>query len=142
MLITLDEFKKQNDPCFVAWTRGTVTANDKNYDIFFRKINGEMVPYIEIAEPVLETKTEKGVRRVIEFDADKNNKIRTIVTNKRLIKNKSYMMRNNKYRIIGIGPEAIQAYKNESDEWKYFRYETQEGEDLLNKLLNVVEQMA
>lgn len=140
MLMTLEEFKKQNSPIFVGWSRGIVTANNKNYELFFKKVNGKSIPYVEIAETVLESRSESGIRKVVEFDGDKNNRIRVIIVNKSTLKNETYDMNNNEYHVIGIGPEAIQAYKNDAEDWEYFRYETEEGDSLLNVLFTSIGQ--
>ena len=145
MLIELDKFKnKQKEPCFISWARGIVTTNDKNYTLQYVRIGDETYPYVNVPDKPsvkLESVFKQGKRLLIEFDEEKNNKINTIVTNKQKLKKCSYDVDKDEYYIIGIGDEAIKAYKNNSPKWKYFRYETNEGDRLLNKLYNAVGQI-
>lgn len=144
MLMKLEQFKKEVKPCFVAWSSGFVTANDNTYKIVYVENKGKRIPYVELGEtriePVVESRFQHKIRKIKEFDEEKNIRIRNIISNKFELKYCSYEIENNEYFVIGIGPEAILAYKNQEKELRYFRYEQDEGNELLNKLFYSIEQ--
>ena len=144
MKVELNKFKKQiSGPCFVSWNRKIVTANDKSYQLTFINCGGKRYPYVEIPDApksTVESRYKDGIKSFINFGVDKNNKIRTIINNKFELKMCSYEYENIDYHVIGIGPEAILAFKGNNENAEYFRYETKTGNDLLNILFHTIEQ--
>lgn len=60
---------------------------------------------------------------------------RTLNEYKREVKYKKYVFDNHEYEVVGIGPEAIKAYKDGSDEPEYYRFNKPEGKYLGRKIL-------
>ena len=137
MLIPLEKFKEQNQPCFIAWNYGQVTANDKTYKIHYVNVGGANYPYVNLPDVRVECRYESGIKRRSELP--ENNKIKLINIHKRALKHKEYTFDNITYYILGIGYDAIKAEKN--GRTRYFRYHSLEGQYLLTKLFNIIQEM-
>ena len=60
---------------------------------------------------------------------------KTLNDYKKELKYKKYVFDNHEYEVVGIGREAIKAYKDGSDEPEYYRFNKPEGKYLGRKLL-------
>ena len=137
-LIELGIFKKQNKVDSVDWNKSAIKADGLWYKLKNINVGGKNYPYVCVPDVV--HKPKRYTKRLIKFSEEVKNKINKINENKSDLKRVSYLIGNNEYFITGIGTESIRAYKNDSEKEEYFRYETKEGDTLLNHLYNKIGQ--
>ena len=124
-LVELQSFKKNKRNVFVDFTRGLVEWKRQTYKLKYVKVGDKKYPYVivEQVKPLSEIKQE----------------IDTINERKDNLKGVEYEVNGHQYFVIGIGPIAIKAYKDEEDEAEFFHYFTTEGQYLLRKLVSTLE---
>ena len=124
--IPLDKFKQGKREVYTDFVNGLVKWKRKTYKISYVNVGGKKYPYVilEDIKPLSEIKEE----------------IRAINFNKKELKLVEYDINGHVYFVIGIGPIAIKAYKDNSKKPKYFGYSTTEGQYILKKLMNVLQQ--
>ena len=123
--IPLKEFKKDKRQVFVDFINGLVKWKNKTYKLTYVNVGGKNYPYVIIKNKIPLSKLRK--------------KIELICNKKEELKWTEYEIYNDSYYITGIGPESIKASKNNEKE-KYYRYTTEEGQRILQTLVNFIGQ--
>lgn len=126
VLVKLDKFERTRREVSVSLEDGLVSWKNNTYRIEYVNQNGVDVPFV----------VTKDVKPLSEIKDD----IRLCIEHKMNLKNDMYVMDGNKYKVIGIGPEAIQAFKNNNKIPQYYRYSSTEGQYLLDMLLKVIDE--
>lgn len=126
ILVKLDKFQRTRREVSINLEDGLVNWKDNTYRIEYINQNGVDVPFV----------VTKAVKPLSEI----KDGIRLCIEHKMNLKNDMYVMDGNKYKIIGIGPEAIQAFKNDNKKPMFYRYSNTEGQYLLDMLLKVIDE--
>lgn len=119
--IPLESFKKDKRQVFVDFVNGIVRWKKRKYDLTYINVGGKHYPYVVLRNIIPLSKLE--------------SKINTVCTQKDDLKWTEYQVKDDYYYVSGIGPEAIKASKNGEPE-EYYRYEEEEGQKLLQELMN------
>lgn len=125
-LIKLKAFKQNRREVFVDFINGLVEWKNKTYKIEFKKIDNQTIPFMVLNDIKPLSEIKKDINKICKYKLE--------------LKNNIYSVNGHTYNIIGIGVESIKAYKDTDIQPKYFRYNTTEGQYLLNTLLEKVEQ--
>lgn len=123
--IPLERFKKDKRQVFVDFINGLVKWKNETYKLTYVNVGGKNYPYVIL-------------KNIMPLSSLKE-KIRTICNKKEELKWTEYEIYNDYYYITGIGPESIKASKNNEKE-KYYRYTTEEGQRILQTLINFIGQ--
>lgn len=124
--IPLDKFKRNKRKVYTDFVNGLVKWKKQTYKITYIDVGGKMYPYVVIEDikPLSEIKEE----------------IKAINFNKDNLKLAEYEINGHMYFIVGIGPIAIKAYKDNAENPEFFGYSTTEGQYILKTLMNFVKQ--
>ena len=125
--ITLQRFKRNKRKVFVDFVNGVVNWKDETYRLTYKNVGGKKYPYVVI-------KAIKPMSEIKQEIATVNNE-----KNKEELKWVEYEVNGNVYYVVGIGPNAIKAIKNDDDEPKFFNYLTTEGQYLLKELISTLD---
>lgn len=124
--IPLDKFKQGKRRVYTDFVNGLVKWKKETYKITYVNVGGKRYPYVIIENriPLSEMKEE----------------IKAVNFNKDELKLVEYDINGHTYFVIGIGPIAVKAYKDESEKPEFFGYSTTEGHYILKALMNVLQQ--
>lgn len=126
VLVKLDKFQRTRREVSINLEDGLVDWKNHTYRIEYVNQNGVDTPYV----------ITKEIKPLSEI----KNDIRTAIEHKINLKHDLYMMDGHSYQVTGIGPDAIQAFKDNDNKPKYFRYGSTEGQYLLEVLLKSINQ--
>lgn len=126
-LVELKEFKRDKRETFTDWTKNIIEWKNQKYKIEIIEKNGRHIPFVVVENVQPLSAISKQIKSINEYE------------NKKYLKWAEYECDGDVYYVIGIGPFAIKAYKNHSDWWKWYRYSTQEGQTLLQALMNALD---
>lgn len=121
-MIELQKFRKGKRQVFVDFTKDLVRWKNKTYRLRYVKVGETHYPYVIIEE----------VKPLKEIKDD----ISKINNAKYSLKRNTYYCNDNSYYVIGIGYDAIKVEEKNGD--RYIRYETTEGQYLLEVLVESI----
>lgn len=126
-LMELQKFRKNKRKVFVDFVNGLVKWKNDTYKLKYIKVGEKNYPYvvIEAIKPLSEILME--IESVNHED------------NKEELKFVEYEVNGNLYYVVGIGPVAIKAIKNDDEEPDFFYYTTTEGQYLLDELVSCLD---
>ena len=120
--IPLLDFKKGKRQVFVDFVENIVKWKDETYPIDFIEIEGNRYPYV--------------IMRNIKPLSEIKPLIKAVNFHKEDLKRVEYEVNGHVYFVVGIGPIAIQAIKDDAEEPEFFRFLSTEGQVLLNELMD------
>lgn len=121
-LVELSKWKEDKRNVFVNFKNGFVRWRNQTYKLTYIKVDGKAYPYVV-------------VRRIKPLSKIRNE-IKTINQRKNELKFTEYEVNGDMYFVIGIGSDAIRAYKNNSSNPEYLRYGTTRGQYLLREIIS------
>lgn len=121
-IVELEKFKKDKRQVFVDFTKNLVHWKDKTYRLKYIKVGNKHYPYVILEEVKPLSKIKEDIHKI-------NN-------NKFALKRRAYKCDDMVYLVTGIGYNSIKVYKNNDIKESYLKYNTREGQYLLEVLVN------